>query len=479
MGDKRENEKLTSFTIPLDEEVTSLLSCAFGQKYLRRVLQAITFPPQTTHLRVNTTKASREEVIAALSSCLQEFKDRIQETEREILDPYPHPVLDDCICIPHVPPKYSPNEWHFIDDGSGHRVVILDRACGEAVLRGSDVFACGVMCAGQYIKPGQQVDVYVDLEGTTTRGLDVREYKKRKLHVGTGIMQMSRTEVFQTMRGLALKMTEVITGDAPPTNGMLYSKIYSQNLSSMIVAHVLKPEPGEVVIDLCSAPGGKATHIAQRMGDTGLVVACDRTLKKAEHIRQLCKELELSCVVPLCFDSRDAVVKGEIADQRTPPQEVIKSARIGRKQFRDVPAFFPETFDHVVLDPPCSALGLRPKLRCDLKMKELQSHVNLQRQLFWGAVHLLKPGGTLVYSTCTINPLENEGMVGWVLNNYPCLTLEDQDPRIGGFGLPGCGLNESQRKLVQRFDPSSSNSPSDSTTGFFCAKFIKTTGQSV
>mmetsp|Transcript_8700 Transcript_8700/g.10984 ORF Transcript_8700/g.10984 Transcript_8700/m.10984 type:complete len:100 (+) Transcript_8700:1-300(+) len=92
-----------------------------------------------------------------------------------------------------------------------------------------------------------------------------------------------------------------------------------------------------------------------------------------------------------------------------------------------------------------------------------------QRKLIDTAVKLLRPGGTLVYSTCTINPLENECNVSYALKAHQCLSLVPQYPFIGQRGLPGTGLTEAQVGLVQRFDPSSKLD----TCGFFCAKLRK------
>jgi len=101
-------------------------------------------------------------------------------------------------------------------------------------------------------------------------------------------------------------------------------------------------------------------------------------------------------------------------------------------------------------------------------MNELEQYSNMQRNFLWAAVFLLKPGGTLLYSTCTVNPEENEKMVVHALQNYP-LELIAHKPMLGDPGLLNQGLSPAQAALVQRFDPAS---PSD-TMGFFCAKFIK------
>jgi 16S rRNA C967 or C1407 C5-methylase (RsmB/RsmF family) len=134
-----------------------------------------------------------------------------------------------------------------------------------------------------------------------------------------------------------------------------------------------------------------------------------------------------------------------------------------------VKEFYPESFDRVLLDPPCSALGLRPKLQVAATFKDLQKHVKYQRQFVREAVSLLKPGGTMTYSTCTIHAAENEGMVRHVLDEYPEMKLVNVGIDIGLPGLPGVGLRESERGLVRRFDPSDVAD----TMGFFVAKFVK------
>lgn len=210
--------------------------------------------------------------------------------------------------------------------------------------------------------------------------------------------------------------------------------------------------------------------------------------------------------------------------------------------------FFPETFDHVLLDPPCSALGLRPRLTLPVrgwvlavlgncwkllclrapaievhkastriltihvyqtKVAELRGHVAFQKIFIWSAILLLKPGGTMTYSTCTLNPEENEAMVRFALDTYKCLRLVPAEPRVGGpgmcvsiygcactcllvdvlmlyhqppntriTGLPNLGLSDEEQGMVQLFDPSATtagDAPGLDTSGFFCAKFVKVT----
>ncbi|PON32547.1 RNA (C5-cytosine) methyltransferase [Parasponia andersonii] len=140
--------------------------------------------------------------------------------------------------------------------------------------------------------------------------------------------------------------------------------------------------------------------------------------------------------------------------------------------------FAPNSFDRVLLDAPCSALGLKPRLFAgEETIESLRNHGKYQRRMFDQAVRLVRSGGVLVYSTCTINPGENEALVRYALDTYKFLSLAPQHPRIGGPGLVGHfefpdgyieeWLRPGEEELVQRFDPSS---PLD-TIGFFIAKF--------
>lgn len=102
-------------------------------------------------------------------------------------------------------------------------------------------------------------------------------------------------------------------------------------------------------------------------------------------------------------------------------------------------------FDRILLDPPCSALGLRPRLSHTVTMEELYGYRNYQRQFISVAISLLREGGYLVYSTCTFDPLENEENVKFILDSFPMeLVPIPSELRFGKRGLPGCGLSEEQ-----------------------------------
>ncbi|XP_039381921.1 tRNA (cytosine(72)-C(5))-methyltransferase NSUN6 isoform X3 [Mauremys reevesii] len=324
------------------------------------------------------------------------------------------------------------------------------------------------------MKAGDVVSVYSDIEGKCKRG--AKEFLGTKVFIGNGISELSRSEIFSSsgsLKGIGVRMTDPVYR-SPSLDNVLSSYLFLQNLPSAVVSHVLSPQPGERILDMCAAPGGKTTHLATLMHDQGEVIAMDKIANKVKKIRQNAELLQLNCIKAFCCDGTKALAIGKKEDgQEGPP-------------------FSAESFDRILLDVPCSGMGQRPNMAYFWTLKEVMSYQPLQRKLFSTAVKLLKPGGTLVYSTCTITLSENEEQVAWALETFPCLQLQSQEPHIGGEGMMGAGLSLDQLKLLQRFDPSSVtshgmdiNSLQDSREedlillankdciGFFIAKFIK------
>lgn len=254
--------------------------------------------------------------------------------------------------------------------------------------------------------------------------------------------------------------------DLPPLNNVLRGVMFLQNLPSLSVAHVLSPIPGSSVLDMCAAPGGKTTHIAALMNNVGSICAIDKTPRKVQQLQTQCELMGATCVKTFAFDSTKLLRDGSI-DSST-----------------DSPPFAPCSFDFVLLDPPCSGIGLRPCLRESMSVSNLVGHCRYQRKLLHPAVALLKPGGTFVYSTCTVNPQEGEQVIRYLLRHYvfiECRHILDSYPymklvaqpefmlRISGPGVVGSSLSEEERGLVRRFDPCGDYD----TPAFFVAKMIK------
>lgn len=176
-----------------------------------------------------------------------------------------------------------------------------------------------------------------------------------------------------------------------------------QDESSIRVASALAPKPGMRVLDLCAAPGGKSTHLAELMGDSGEVVACDVDPDRLGTVRQLAERLKLSSV------------KTHLITDADPP-----------------PA---GPFDAVLVDAPCSntgVMGRRPELRNRIKETELPFLVRKQSQLFEQAADRLRPGGVMVYSTCSNEPEECNGVVRTMLALRPPLELEAEEMTLPG-----------------------------------------------
>ncbi|OWY66778.1 16S rRNA (cytosine(967)-C(5))-methyltransferase [cyanobacterium TDX16] len=173
-----------------------------------------------------------------------------------------------------------------------------------------------------------------------------------------------------------------------------------QDSSAQLVSHVLAPQAGEVVIDACAAPGGKTTHIAELMQDRGTIWACDRTTSRLNKLKTNAERLQLRSI-KICP-----------GDSRSLPQ-------------------FTNIADRVLLDAPCSGLGTLHR-HADARWRQtpasVQELANLQKELLDCTATWVKPGGILVYATCTLHPLENERAVEWFLSSHPQWQIDPLPP---------------------------------------------------
>jgi len=188
----------------------------------------------------------------------------------------------------------------------------------------------------------------------------------------------------------ALRLSSGV-GNIPNLVGFSEGLWTVQDASAQLAALILDPQPHDIVIDACAAPGGKTTHIAELMGDKGLIYACDRTENRLKKIQQNCNRLGLSSIQMRIGDSRE---------------------------FTD----FEGQADRVLLDVPCSGLGTLHR-HADARWRQTpEESVKLgilQSELLAKAETWVKVGGTLVYSTCTIHPAENEDVIEKFLANHP------------------------------------------------------------
>lgn len=171
---------------------------------------------------------------------------------------------------------------------------------------------------------------------------------------------------------------------------------YVQEPSAMLPAATLRAEPGDCVLDLCAAPGGKATELGGRLHREGLLLANDISHSRAKG---LLKNLELAGI-------------GNLMVSSAAPENL-------RKEYAGF-------FDKILIDAPCSGEGMFRRDPAMLKSYEEhgpQYYAEIQKQILTSAVPMLKPGGKMVYSTCTFSKLENEDNIEWVLKQFPEMEL--------------------------------------------------------
>ncbi len=223
----------------------------------------------------------------------------------------------------------------------------------------------------------------------------------------------------------------------------IYEKgdIYLQSLSSMIPPLVLNPKSGEKILDLTAAPGSKTTQISALMENKGYILANE--LDKIRYER----------------------LKFNIENQGSRITEVIncRGEKVGQE--------YKEVFDKVLLDTPCSGEGRFTTSNVqsyrDWSVKKVKELSKLQKKLFQSAYEALKPGGILVYSTCTINKEENENILEWALGNLD-LKMSDIDIEIKQ-AIPASKGNSEKSEINKAIRIL----PSKDMEGFFVAKFTK------
>lgn len=172
-----------------------------------------------------------------------------------------------------------------------------------------------------------------------------------------------------------------------------------QGGASQLAVHLLDPQPEELILDLCAAPGGKTCAMAEAMENRGRICSFDLYPKRAELIRAQTARLGLTCV-----------------EARTQDASVLMEE-------------FLEKADRVLCDVPCSGLGVirqKPELKLSDRPEDLDALPKLQKQILENGARYVKPGGSILYSTCTVNPAENRQVIDEFLNNNPLFSIEKE-----------------------------------------------------
>lgn len=227
----------------------------------------------------------------------------------------------------------------------------------------------------------------------------------------------------------------VLGSSAGLTNTVAYrlGGFILQDKASMLVDEVAAPKPGDVVLDVCAAPGVKTSHLAQLMGNRGRIISVDVNAGRLASWGRMMVRMGVTIAEPVIGDASTA------------------------DGLPDVVA------DLVLLDPPCSGTGTFnsiPSTKWRVTRASIDEYAALQGRLIENAAAHVRPGGALVYSTCSISVEENEEVVGGFIRGHPKFSLVEATPRLGAPGL--CGLVEAQRLIPKRHG----------CQGFFIARIV-------
>ncbi|HET7404708.1 MAG TPA: RsmB/NOP family class I SAM-dependent RNA methyltransferase [Candidatus Bathyarchaeia archaeon] len=296
-------------------------------------------------------------------------------------------------------------------EAQGH-LVEADRFAAEAVMQGAHLYAPGVRnCQG--LKAGMPSTV-VDRVGTL---------------VGSGIARQNETMILRYHRGIAVEVKNSRFRVPPLRETSWYRDglIHLQSLPAMVTCRVLDPQPDETIVDLNCSPAGKMSYLCQLTENKARVFGFDRNEQKIDKAREHLERLHCKNYQLIAHDSRYAHLDYSIKA------------------------------DKVLVDPPCTGLGVTPKLSIDNTMADVENLSSYQKQFLTTAAAMVKQGGTVIYSVCTITPDECEGIVKFAEAKLGLLEVP-AEPMHGRTGIGSRG---------QRFDPDLDG------VGFFIAKFVK------
>ena len=224
---------------------------------------------------------------------------------------------------------------------------------------------------------------------------------------------------------------------------------YVEDEGAQLIAPILDPQPGERVLDACAAPGGKASHLAVLMQDQGEIVAVERAPPRARLLKENCQRLGIGSITVWQADIAQRPVRAGVGLAASGLNEALR-----------------KPFDRVLLDAPCSGLGVlrrHPEGKWLKTEAGLAQHAREQSTLLDRVSLVLRPGGVLVYSTCSTEPEENEQIIDGFLQRHPDFSRESV-----ALWLPETG-----RSLITPEGHFSTIGALRSMDGFFAARLRK------
>lgn len=381
----------------LGNELNHYLIDLFGETRTQALASALSKPGGFFHLRTNTLRTDNEQLVTQLK-------------EENISATIKNPELN-AVALPIQKTGSVPQH---------DQIIIADKASAENVLLGSHLYRPGVKRFDRFLKS------------------DFITVVNPKGHiVGSGVAAIDSKELPSIKQGLVVEMTDSYYNLPSIADLTTYQQglFYSQSLAAMLVAPILAPKQGEIIVDFCAAPGGKSTHIAQLVENKCQLIAVDRSERRLSQLSAEAERMGITCITPFIGKAKDFVA-----------------------QHPKIQA------DRVLVDPPCTALGVRPKLYDETTLARIQSTASYQRMILDSAISVLRPQGILVYSTCTLTVEENELNIQHLIDAHG-FSLESQTPFIGSKGIAG---GSEVKAHVQRIFPDTHDLP-----GYFIAKLRK------
>jgi NOL1/NOP2/sun family putative RNA methylase len=263
---------------------------------------------------------------------------------------------------------------------------------------------------------------------------------KRSIRVNT--LKKSEQEIVNRLKKKKIKLNKIPFLDhgywaeaefsLSSTPEYLQGYFYIQEAASQLPVKVLKPEKNDLVLDMCAAPGSKTTQLAQYMQNQGRIIALDSNTSRLKPLKNNIER----CGVKNCITYQKDAAHADDLDLK---------------------------FDKVLLDAPCSGNFTTDPAWFDKRnIEDINSLARTQKSLLRAAIQVLKPSGILVYSTCSLEPEEDEEVIEWALDNLP-IKLAPTGLKIGDTGIT------EKTALCTRFWPEKTH-----TQGFFIAKIVKT-----
>ncbi|TFG18659.1 MAG: hypothetical protein EU530_08575 [Promethearchaeota archaeon] len=363
-----QSARRTGFSVPTIQKFIEV--CYFRnaqnslQEQVENLIASLKTPQKWFSLRINPVKSK------------EKSNKRLFDTLRMDYEVSSSKIIDNLAFVPVNGPfslqKHS-------------REIIVDKFAAESMMTGANLYIPGFLRPFPKFQKGENFSIY----------------GPNRIHVANGITQFSQKEILEMKNGLGIQTTESLYKIAPYRDsdyyksGILSDHSFGPFLACNLLLEFYNDKKRDVIFDVCSAPGHKTCALSEigysKFGHFPKIISIDRSTKRLEALHHDIDRLGL------------------------------ENIHIIPKKLEKIPTYHPEllkTADLLVLDPPCSALGTRPKLSITHTEEEIRSFFLLQRNLAKEVSNLLKDNGILLYTTCTLSLLENEGIVSMLMRKY-------------------------------------------------------------